>query len=317
MIILLSSATVAKYFLSKKIIFRLTKKNKLQPRTQGIYYIFFGLFFCFAIPDPFSYFVLNKMYLGRFVPVVWHNSTTILLFPFAILLFWKQLKIIDSVHKTTLSEILVINILVIINVLIKPSFLFVYMPVTFIFLLKNFKINKLKSLFLKLTPLFTGTVIIIAQYYLLFILQKGTGQHKSSSVEISQPFEVLNSWIPTWFIPISLLLSFALPIFSLFFYKEILKYKPFLYALCLTIFGILISAFLKETEDRMLHGNFMWQNIICAYLLFLATISFLIPKFFGNNLRSKKIIFLKGLFFAHALSGILYILKMTITLNYF
>jgi hypothetical protein len=92
------------------------------------------------------------MYLSKFVPLVWHNSTTILLFPFAILLFWKQLKMLDTKNEISAKEIAVINILVVLNLLIKPSFIFAYAPVTFMFLMNKKAFQNVKSLMLKLTP---------------------------------------------------------------------------------------------------------------------------------------------------------------------
>ena len=67
-IALLSSAVVVKYGISKKVILDLNKRELFEH--NKIYLIAFGLFFCFAIPDPYSVFVLKKMYLGRLVPIV-------------------------------------------------------------------------------------------------------------------------------------------------------------------------------------------------------------------------------------------------------
>lgn len=313
-ITLLSSATVAKYAVSKKIISDLNKKESFEK--NKIYLVALGLFFCFAIPEPFSVFVLDKMYLGKLVPIVWHNSTTIFLFPFAIWLFWKQLKVFDLSHKTTTKEILVLNILVVLNILIKPAFLFTYLPITFFFLLHRIKVDSLKKFLLHLTPLFTGTIFILVQYYLIYILQKGSFQSETSSVVITAPFEALSLWIPMWFIPISFFLSLTLPIFSMILFKEIIRYKPFTYSLFLLVGGIIFSAVLMETGPRMDNGNFMWQNIICTFLLMLSTVSFLTPKFLSRTIKSKKIILLLGLFLLHSLSGILYLIKISVTLKY-
>ncbi len=313
-ITLLSSAVVAKYGISKKIISDLNERELFEH--NKIILITFGLFFCFAIPDPYSFFVLKKMYLGKLVPIVWHNSTTIVLFPFSILLFWKQLKVFDLSHKTTIKEILIINILVILNILIKPAFIFTYIPVTFFFLLNRIKIDSIRRFILNLTPIFTGSLFLLIQYYLIYTLQKGSFQSETSGVVITTPFEALLLWIPIWFIPISFFLSLTLPIFSMFVFKEIIKYKPFTYSLALTIVGITISAFLMESGPRSYHGNFMWQNIICTFLLMLSTVSFLTPKFLNGNIKSKKTRLSLSLFFIHSLSGILYLIKIVVSSNY-
>jgi hypothetical protein len=109
-IMLLSIVSVMKYAISKRII-ESSIKAKKKFSAKSLTLIALSLFFCFAIPDPFSIFVLNKFYLGRFVPFVWHNSTTIFLFPFAIMLFWKQIKVLNPSYKYSINDILILNIL--------------------------------------------------------------------------------------------------------------------------------------------------------------------------------------------------------------
>jgi len=314
-VFILSLANMLKYIISKKIIFALNKPLILTVKKN--YLIPIGLFFCFAIPDPLTLFFIKHLYLGKIVPVVWHNSTTILLFPFAILLFWKQFRIINQLDVANRTNMLIINMLVILNVIIKPSFIFVYLPVTFLFLFFQKKQETFKRKLLKLSPILTGFFVVIVQYYLLFKLQSGSIQKEASGVVISKPFEVLSSWIPVWYIPISLFFSFALPLVTCILHKNILKYRPFLYSLSLAILAITISAFVKESGPRMLHGNFTWQNVICAYLLFLTTVSYLIPKFLNNKTKSIKNKILLSLFVIHSLSGVLYIFKIIFTLNYY
>lgn len=312
-LVLLSTATVVKYVISKKIIKSVVVKKSEENLMLKLYPIALGLFFCFAILDPFFYFSLGKAYSGKIAPIAWHNSTTIMLFPFAILLFWKQLSFFERAHKTTTKDILIINGLVILNVFIKPSFLFVYIPITFLFLLPRIKFDTFKMYFLKQTPLIMGGLIILIQRYLIYETQMGSIHSGVSGIAISSPFEVMLQSIPVEFIPISFLTSFAFPIFTMLFYKEIIRYKPFFYSLALMILGILISTFIMETGPRKFHGNFSWQNVICSYLLFLSTVLFLTPKFLDKNLRTKKILFLKVLFIIHALSGIGYLIKIVAT----
>lgn len=316
-VILLSAATVCKYLLSKKIIISLNPNIVELYSPNKVSLITLSLFFCFAIPDPFLVFVLEKFYLGRFVPMVWHNSTTILLFPFAIFLFWKQLTTLYSSYKVTNIDVVILNALVIANALIKPSFLFVYVPVTFLFLLKKYKSSFGKEFLLSLTPIITAGVIILLQTYLIYEKELGSIQEEDSGIAIGFPFKVLTKWIPMWYIPISLFLSYLLPIYAIISYKSILKYKPFLYSISLAIIGILLSAFVYESGPRMFHGNFAWQNIICTYLVFLSTISYLTPKILDKNSRTPKDIIMMVLLLLHSLSGIMYLFKIGLTYSYY
>jgi len=313
-IFLLSFTNLAKYTIIKRIIRK--SSNSIYFSTFKINTLTLGLFFCFAIPDPFSYIMLKQMYLGKFVPMVWHNSTTIFLFPFAIALFWHQLKTFDLKRKTPYEELIILSILVIINIIIKPSFIFVYLPITSFFLLQRRKTDTLKELILNFTPIITGGLFILIQYYFIYIKQMGSFQEETSSVVLTSPFKVLTLWIPNWFIPISLLLSFAYPIYVMLTFKDIFRYKPFIYSLILTIYGIILSAFFMESGPRMVHGNFMWQNVICTFLLFLSTTVFIIPKALNKDIPTTKMKILGLLFIAHVTSGLLYLLNIVLTSSY-
>lgn len=315
-ILVLSTATVFKYLISKRIIIKLNESILGNNSTNKVTLIALSLFFCYSIPDPFSIFVLEQFYLGRFVPTAWQNSTTIFLFPFAILLFWKQLKVLHSSYELKIPDILVLNTLVIANAIIKPSFLFVYIPVTSLFLLSTFKNSSRKEFLWKLSPIVMGMLVIFLQKYLIYDIKMGSIQETDSSIAIGFPFKTLVHWIPAWYIPISFLLSYALPIYAIIAYKNILKYKPFLFSISLAIAGILLSAFVYETGPRMYHGNFMWQNIICCYLIFLSTISFLTPTLLDKNSWTRKDKIMVGLLILHFLSGILYLIRIGITLKY-
>ncbi|MDC8006299.1 hypothetical protein POV27_19755 [Aureisphaera galaxeae] len=315
-VLLLSLAVVFKYGISKKILKSFVKVNNVSSLGLKITLITLALFFCFAIPEPVSFVFLKKMYLGKIVPHVWHNSTSILLFPFAILLFWKQLELFSSEKPLTFKKMAVVVLLVLINIAIKPSFLFCYLPVTFLFLVWEFKGKNIKWLTVRLLPLFVGGALILLQYYLIYQLGQGSIQGGESGVALSAPFKTYSFFIPYWLIPFSFILSFALPIGAIVLYREILKFKPFLYALMLMIMGLLISGFIMETGPRAAHGNFTWQNIICCYLVFLSIVAFFTPKFLSDFSWKRKELIILGLFLVHVFSGVLYVFKLILLNSY-
>ncbi len=309
---ILSASISAKYLITKNIISLLIDKHSDLIKPIIIKFLSFALIICFAIPD---FIFLDRFYLGKFVPNVWHNSTIIFLFPFSIWLFWEQLLILKYPKKTTTKKLFILSSLVLINALIKPSFLFVFTPVTFVFILLYFKTLPFKKIFIAILPLCIGVISIGIIYYFIYYLQWGDFYKGASNVVISKPFWLFSNWVPLWYLPISMLVSFAFPIVVFFFYyKEIIKYLPFVFALTLTISGILLSAFVVEEGPRQLHGNFTWQNIICTYLLFLSTVAFMIPKFI--NVKNRKIIFIKFIFLLHFFGGIIYLIKIIVTTSY-
>jgi hypothetical protein len=315
--VILSLTTVGKYAISKKILIDLIGWHKDNFQNNNIYIIALGLFFCFSIPDPYSIIVLKKLYIGRLVPMVWHNSTVIFVFPFSILLFWKQLRAFEFYNEISFKEILYISVLVILNIIIKPSFIFTYIPVTFFFLLNRISKSNVFVFLMHLTPIFTGIVFIIIQYYIIYFLEVDFFHSGKSDVGISSPFKVLSFYVPLWYIPFSFFLSLLLPISTILAYKAVFRYTPFLYSFFLTFVGVLISAFIIETGPRMTDGNFYWQNVICVFLLMLSSVAYLSSKFFHSKIISIKDYILLGTFLIHSISGFFYIIKIVLTRDYF
>ena len=148
-------------------------------------------------------------------------------------------------------------------------------------------------------------------------MQSDTLEVDKNSLTIGNPFEFLRNFLPAWYIPIGFVFSLVFPIGVVCYYhREILKYTPFLYAVYLAIFGILISAFFIEEGSRKFHGNFTWQNMICAYLLFLTAVTFLMSKYSSTYKFSKKDLILIGVFIVLILAGFLYLFKMYFTGSY-
>ncbi len=315
--VILSLATLGKFVVSKEVISELTFSSNHEHKRMVIKIVSFMLLFCFAIPDVYNFFIVKKMYLGRTPSVVWHNSTTISVFPFAILLFWRQLKLFDNVYTSFFNrDVLIVSVLVCLNIFIKPSFIFVFIPITVFIILKDFEKTNLKDYLIKLFPVFLGVTLLGIQYISIYYYQIGSFQAEKSSIAITMPFEFFRRFIPGWYIPISFAFSFAFPLIVIAYYRDILKFRPFVYALYLTLLGIFISAIFNEAGPRRFHGNLVWQNIICAYLLFLTTTSFILPKFFNTKRYSKEMIIVGFVFVLHFLSGLLYLFKIYFTGSY-
>ncbi len=314
-ILVLAAATMFKYIVTCSALNYFSKEYKLDLNPRKIPWISLVLFFCFSIPDWYGVGELGCYYLGRTVPIAWHNSTMILVFPFAILLFWKQLELFRA-QKHSTRQLLLLTFLVILNIIIKPSFLFVYLPVTGLFLLGNIKKTGLKNAMLGIIPLAAGALFIAAQYILIYVFQLSATNQVTSGIQLTTPFYVLGLWIPKTYIPIAYLMSFILPLSTLFLYPKVIRFKPFNYSFWLMVAGILLSAFVAEIGHRMDHGNFFWQNVVCVYVLFVSNVLFLLKqRAEGSN--SWKIYLLFSIFGIHVISGVGYIIYILSTNSYY
>lgn len=303
------ATSVALKFSYTKSIIALTGE---QSHSRACFLALLLLFF-FTILEPYGMIKFQSMYLGRIVPNVFHNSTSIFLFPFAIILFWNTWKLIESKSTGSVKDIFTLTLLVVIGLLIKPSFFFIYAPATVILILISYQ-WRLKSMKM-LVPIIIGVMILAAQYFFLYELNLGTDFNSKSTVQISKPFEVWSEYLPLWYIPIGLTCSYALPIaFVILLGKtRLVRNKLFLYAVLLNLFGIIISVFIQESGQRKFDGNFFWQNTMAIYLLLMVVVIYTI-----KYLSSEKVKIWKGrtlIFFIalHSVSGILYLAKVLIT----
>jgi hypothetical protein len=315
----LAMSIAAKYKISKHII----KSNMpidLSPFSEkktGIVLIIAasGLILFFPIQDYFGAFkigVYGTYYLGKITPNVWNNSTIIFLAPFSLLLFYYQYKELKSHAKISKSSLTTLTVLVLLNIFIKPSFFLVFGPVSSVFLFLKHKASR--EYFRNMIPIIIGFFTLYLMHELIYVLHIGDPFGvKDGSIVFCSPFKAWLFYIPKWYLPIAIVHSLAFPIVYIIFYKGSLKSKLFQYALALTVFGLLISIFIIEDGQRMPHGNFLWQNVVCYYTLILTITCDLILRYLKEGFFSYKMKILAIVFFLHSVTGVWYIFKLLIT----
>lgn len=276
------------------------------------------LVFClmFFSPVLWLYGEGEYWYLGKFTPTIWHNSTSLLAFPFCILLFQLSLPYIEKPKINLLFPIFIVAFTII---WIKPSFIFPFIPAfpLMVYLrIKKFSRFILYAIFLSLilVGLILVEKIIIYDHGLLDELISG---EKKSGIAL-KPLVVWLTWTehPTR----DLFLSFLFPAtFILFYFKELVKDTHFIFSTLLVFFGILIFFLFVETGPRHLDGNFYWQIILTLYIWYLVMVKNLLIKILPNGIsftklkglyaKDKNLIFL---FLIHVLSGFAYLARIII-----
>ena len=306
----LTIATFVKYYITKTIL--LTELNISEFKEKRLISIIsFSSLFLFTI--PVVYFFTNYYYLLTCTPNVWHNSTTIFTMPFVLLLFWISYLQLQN-HST--KRLLVIFLLIVFNAIAKPSFLFVFFIVYPIFLLIKYKIKN-KTFWMNLIPIALGVVFIFLEYLQIYLNSNNTS---SSSVTIK-----FLSFFKNWSVGnniylmllLSILSSFLFPIILLLKNKQLFKSNLILYSLTCVVISILISISLSETGARANDGNFLWQVIMCSYLLFFSCILELLKLIKQNNFSFKKYFIELFVLSLHFVSGIIYLINIFQTKIYF
>lgn len=124
-VFILATAVTLKFYISYSLL-----KN-IAPQVKNDTY---SLLFCFSLlflAPIFFPIEDNRMLLGRIGLTIWHNSTLIFVLPFAVWLFGESILFLQS-KEVKSRQIAFIIFLGLLNILIKPSFIFIFLPSFFI-----------------------------------------------------------------------------------------------------------------------------------------------------------------------------------------
>ncbi len=312
-VLVISLSLTAKYFLNVMYFNKISTQQLVHHNKSD--YISACLMFLFCLPG-LNYFENNNFLLGQLATNVWHNSTIIFLFPFAIMLFFEGYRFVENFEK---KKILLLISLIVINVLIKPSFLFTIIPTIMCWVIFKRGKNNQSLLFSVLFLSVLAIILIFAQYFIIYVTTPTiTGADcKSCSDGVTiEPFAVWKYYSLS--MPLSFISSMFFPIIYFILSKgRVLKDGLVKFATINWLAGILIYILFVESGGRKYYGNFGWQMIIGNYLLFFV----LAIKLFSNikELTNKNIFYkiLTFSFFLHFLWGVVYFFRILFYKSYF
>ncbi len=257
LVLLLAAANTAKYTIVREA-FREWTSSKTAKLAS------FSMLFVYIIPlmyflKPLGIFLsADNMYMGYYVPNVWHNSTILCMMPFAIacyLLSVKQFKQYTDRRNKYISLFLVLSVLV------KPSFFFVYVIAYPIIMLSHYGLSKTFSK--SLLPLLAGGICLVYEYVTIYY--SGVNDGSSVVIDIAQLF-TLDFWQSHI---LYLVVSLSLPLLFLCLYgRTIVRDPEFWFVLIMLVCGLGIMWCCRETGPRATHGNFGWQTIATMWFVY-------------------------------------------------
>jgi hypothetical protein len=246
----------------------------------------------------FSLPVGGRHYLGQIPPNVWHNSTTILLMPFALGLFWTTLCFLRSGDRVWLWRSLPLAAL---NLAAKPSFVLCLLPALALVALVHFRLSRpLRDAALLLAAL---VALLALQSVYVYVADPATADG-GSGLAVS-PLHVWHAFSDD--IPLSLLASGVFPLAALALggaaVRDSLAVR---YAVVLVLAGIAEYALLAERGPREFDGNFTWQAIVSMWVLFVALVGALVPAFQRRPFEVRKLT-IAAAFLVQVVAGALYL----------
>lgn len=257
LVLLLAAANTAKYTIVREAFREWTSSKNAK-------WAAFAMLFVYIIPlmyflKPLGIFLsADNMYWGYYVPNVWHNSTILCMMPFAIacyLLSVKQFKQYTDRRNKYISLFLVLSVLV------KPSFFFVYVIAYPIIMLSQYGLSKTFSK--SLLPLLAGGICLVYEYVTIYY--SGVNDGSSVVIDIAQLF-TLDFWQSRI---LYLVVSLSLPLLFLCLYgRTIVRDPEFWFVLIMLVCGLGIMWCCRETGPRATHGNFGWQTIAAMWFVY-------------------------------------------------
>ena len=299
--ITLALALAAKFHLTHQFLDQQQSPNEKKISNLWLILGSLAMLLVFSLPTP-NFLITTRYYIGQIPPNIWHNSTTILLMPFAIMLF---LQSFNQFSNPTTRGIVILTILIALNLAAKPSFFFVFCLVYPLMLLIQFKLSK--QFWRNMIPVFIGLALLALQYYVMYQVGYRIGFSSKRDVMIAF-LAVWTRYTPN--IPLSLLASLVFPITYLVGYpKDVLQNRLVQYSGLCFLASLAIFCTLAETEPYTGHGNFLWQAVVCSYLLFMVLLAQFLAKLQQSGLGNWKNRIILAAFSLHVISGILYLIK--------
>ncbi|MDG5800647.1 hypothetical protein QA597_09780 [Marinilabiliaceae bacterium ANBcel2] len=305
-LLVLASCTALKYIVS---VIYLKPKLSTFNISKPYAVIAFFLIFVFPIFIP-QYLFFGRTYIGTFTPNIWHNSTTIAVFPFAILLYHLTIKQLNSF---SWQKFYAIIFLVAINAYIKPSFLFVYvgaLPLTVLIIKRTISSSSL----LQIAPILLALILIFTAKSELYDTTVKHGIIFKPFLVYQATHAELSNLTLAFYILASFILSLLFPIY-VFIRKRVSFNDPeFVFTSVAMIGALFIYFSFAETGPRQLHGNFGWQRFICSYLLFLVATKKAFKELTSTNIKTPNSY--QIIFSFHIIFGLIYIYRLLFLLNY-
>lgn len=264
----------------------------------------------------------NPAMLGYLNPIVYHNPTAIairiLLIPVSLL----ALGIYDSRPSRSLNHrtyvTLLSAVLVLLATMAKPNYTLALIPTCCLYAVWRWLRRSYVDIPLLVFGFCLPGAFLLGLMYLLalFNLDDGFG--------IAVGFlTFLKLYLPTWRIPIQLMLSLVFPVAVYLGYFKVARQDLYL-NLSWLIFGVgaAFAYLLYEEGPRFSHGNFLWSGYSAVFVLMFASMLFFCRtysiriqrhgrgnlKLLGLNFTSREAfaLLLLGL---HVISGIAYYLR--------
>ncbi|MGC5583585.1 hypothetical protein [Ornithinimicrobium sp. W1665] len=238
-----------------------------------------------SIAAPLTRDPLGYMHVGKLSPVIWHNSTTILAAPFALLLFASTCWVILRKDFTWAPQVVQLA-LVVVSGWTKPNYLLTLIPALVVVCVVDvattatgLRLQSAKSLWWRAAPSGAAASVVLVSQFLLTYGGEGIQVNGQSVGNVVAPFAVWSEWKTQAGVQplISVYLSLA-PSFiaSILIWRNSSLRLPLGLAWTSVIVGLVEFTILAEVLDDgtvLPHGNWVWGGQLSMAVLFVVSVT--------------------------------------------
>jgi hypothetical protein len=262
-----------------------------------------ALALAFAMPLP-NWWKPTGIYLGQFAPTIWHNPTTIVAMPAAIVAFFTCMR---SLTKPTLVNSALTSGVFVLAAALKPAYVGVLLPV----FLPWFGWRARHVHHMPWGRIAAHAAILAAPLLIVLAVQSFLAATLRNSWVTIAPFAVWSIYSPN---PLaSLFLSVAFPASVGALYWDKVKGNTAVFFAWLTfVAAVVVFAVLAETGTRFRHANFSWGAAMANYILFLAS-----SDIFFRQPMTRRSVPVLSLFLMHVASGLYFYWRIATGAGYY
>jgi len=282
----------------KILLFSLVNKN-----TYFILFLVFLIMFSsnFYLPELG---LTKHHYLGNGSIAVWHNVTLFMVKPFAVLSVFLLFNGLETNQK---SSLFISCLIALISIYAKPSFVVIFLPTVFIFML-YMAFNKHKDSF---CIFYYFVILLVVTSIILYSMFSNTYNESKDSAIIFAPFQVWNLYSNNILLSIVIGNLVVVNFIALGFKHISLKSW---FSILMLVISILIFALFAESGNRFNHGNLSWSYCIAQPIAYLFVIIDFVNNYSKMNSWQRNILNLA--LSLHLIGGIYYFIKIFNGLSY-
>lgn len=255
----------------------------------------------------YIYCICPTYYLGQFTPNPWHNPTTLIVKPIAVLTFYSFIRLYEE-KKGQVVEFIKFCLLLAFSLFIKPSFFQTFIPGLIVFCIidciktrgRSFKFN-------------LDVAIAVIPSGLIMLIQSAVSLNNIKNSVVWMPFYVWRLYSNN--LVFSLILSVAFPVVVTVIY---ILHKEWCNSLFLAwcVFGSgLLQFMLLGFEKGTSAGDFLWGVYVALFILFIEAVNSLRRYYSKHNINNEYRI-AWSLFILHTICGAGYFIAIWVRHSY-